>query len=162
MNFVKLKNIIQLVPSVTDIAHGNEYIFTQKVKYILPSTNFELLGEQLVVGKDNKIGKCDLWLANVPNNFLLSLELKVGGPGDTTKQNFLQLQVFKYTDYMRYYFPENIVYGLGAYKCIKINGFDNFVKGTEMKFSDYIIPTKTSHLKELEILKNKIVEECLN
>ena len=31
----------------------------ERVKGILPTTNFQLLGEQLVVGKDKNIGKCD-------------------------------------------------------------------------------------------------------
>jgi len=161
MNIQILKNILKLVPSVNDINHGNEFLFTQKVKMILPKTNFELLGEQLIVGKDNTIGKCDLWLANIPNNFLLSLELKVGDSSDSTKRKFLKTQVIKYTDYMKFYFPENIVYGLGAYKCI-IKPKPTSIIGTEIRFVDYISPNKSNHLEEIEKIKNKITTECLN
>ncbi len=158
MNIIKLKNIIKLVPSINDIAHGNEFLFTQKVKNILPKTNFELLGEQLIVGKDNTIGKCDLWLANVSNNFLLSLELKVGDPSDSSKQKFLKTQVFKYTDYMKFYFPENIIYGIGAYKCITKPS----LIGTEVKFVNYVSPIKNKHLEEIKKLKTQIKSDCLN
>ncbi len=160
MNIQKLKHVLRLVPSINDFARGNEFFFTQKVKNMLPETNFELLGEQLIVGKDNTVGKCDLWLANIPNNFLLSLELKVGGPGDSNKQNFLKTQVYKYTDYMRLYFPEDTVYGIGAYKCIKLNA-NGFVKGTDIKYVDYIIP-KNKHLNEIEDFKAQMRNDCLN
>lgn len=158
MNIQKLKQIIRLVPTINDITHGSEFLFTQKVKGILPSTNFELLGEQLVVGKDNTIGKCDLWLANVSNNFLLSLELKVGGLSDSSKQKFLKTQVYKYTDFMRFYFPEDDVYGLGAYKCIN----KPQITGTEIRFTNYINPTNIKHSEEIEGLKYKMQKECLN
>jgi hypothetical protein len=157
MNFHKLKNVIKSISSVNDITHGNEYLFTLKVKDVLPNTNFELLGEQLVVGKDKNIGKCDLWLVNLKSNFLLSLELKVGDILDIKKQNFLKTQTFKYTDHMRTYFPEEIVYGLGAYKCIlKPNS------GTDVLFFNYIIPNKSSHKEEIDILKSKLKTNCLN
>lgn len=166
MNIQKLRQIIKLVPVVHDINQGPEFLFTQKVKYILPKTNFELLGEQLVVGKDNGIGKCDLWLANVSNNFLVSLELKVGDKSDSLKKKFLKTQVIKYTNLMKHYFPEENVYGFGAYKCINNNS------GMCIKFVDYTtldnletfdttnIPSK--HSEEIEALKYKMKIECLN
>jgi hypothetical protein len=157
MNIQNLRQIIKLVPSVNDIIHGNEFLFTQKVKCFLPSTNFELLGEQLIVGKDNTIGKCDLWLANIPNNFLLSLELKVGMESDSSKRKFLNTQVYKYTDYMRFYFPDNEAYGLGAYKCINKQH-----TGLDIKFLDYIIPTNKKHSEEIEQLKQVMKTDCLN
>jgi hypothetical protein len=164
MNIHKLRHAIRLVPSVNDITHGNEFLFTQKVKSMLPGTNFELLGEQLIVGKDNTIGKCDLWLANIPNRFLLSLELKVGDASDSSKRKFLKTQVFKYTDYMRFYFPEEIVYGMGAYKCIIKHGTGNnaSVTGSEIRFTDYIDPTNNNHSQEIEYLKSKMRKDCLN
>lgn len=148
MNIQRLRSVIKLLPSINDITHGNEFMFTQQVKKILPSTRFELLGEQLVVGKDNNIGKCDLWLVNVPNNFLLSLELKVGESKDYKKKKFLQTQMYKYTDFMRLYFPEDTVYGLSAYK--DQNG---------VRFFSYISPT-SQHDKEIEILKEVIKDRC--
>jgi hypothetical protein len=160
MNIHKLKKVLRLVPSLSDINQGNEFFFTQKVKDMLPRTNFELLGEQLVLGKDNTIGKCDLWLANAPNNFLLSLELKVGGPGDTNKQKFLKTQVYKYTDYMGFYYPGCTVYGIGAYKCIKVSA-NGIIRGTEIKFVDYISPSNR-HSDEIEKLKARMQDECLN
>lgn len=155
MNIQKLRNVIRLLPSVNDITHGNEFLFTQDIKKLLPSTNFELLGEQLVVGKDNNVGKCDLWLANIPNNFLLSLELKVGDASDSKKQKFLQTQMYKYTDFMRLCFPEDVVYGLSAYKCIIGKN-----TGTDIRFSSYIVP-KPKHSKEIESLKINIKEKCI-
>jgi hypothetical protein len=157
----RLRNIIKLVPSIDDIKHGPEFEFTQKIKYMLPRTNFELLGEQLIVGKDNKIGKCDLWLANIPNNFLLSLELKVGDTGDSKKQNFLETQVIRYSDFMKHYYPEDIVYGFGAYKCIKKNKVSTPTP-TSIKFIDYKLPTNYIHLNEIIELKSIIKNDCLN
>lgn len=160
MNIYKLRQTIRLVPMVNDINQGNEYIFTEKIKSILPKTNYELLGEQLIVGKDNKIGKCDLWLANVPNNFLLSLELKVGESSNSSKRKLLNTQVHKYTEFMKFYFPEHIVYGIGAYKCIvKSNR-----KGTNILYTDYniVMPMTNKHSEELALLKCKITNECLN
>jgi hypothetical protein len=151
MNIQKLRNVIKHLPSVNDITHGNEFKFTQDIKRLLPSTNFELLGEQLVVGKEKNIGKCDLWLANIPNNFLLSLELKVGNAHDSRKQLFLQTQMRKYTDLMRFYFPEDVVYGLSAYKCTN----------NDIKFSSYIMPISVD-LIEIESLKATIKENCLD
>lgn len=157
MNIYNLKNVIKLVPSIRDITHGNEFIFTQKIKSILPSTNFELLGEQLIVGKDNTIGKCDLWLANIPNNFLLSLELKVGEITDSKKRKFLNTQVCKYTDFMKFYYPENNVCGMGIYKCItKPSNL-----GINIRFIDYRYIDQEIN-QEIEIFKNKIKKECLN
>ena len=165
MNIAKIRSILRIVPSVNDITQGNEFLFTQKVKHILPSTNFELLGEQLIVGKDNGIGKCDLWLANVPNNFLLSLELKVGESSDSTKKKFLKTQVLKYTDLMRFYFPENVVYGVGAYKCIKKQVKGN-VTGIEIRYDSYIpvnfSPIKLKHSEEIEHLKSRMNSDCVN
>ena len=159
MNIKKLKNVIRLVPSVNDITHGNEYVFTEKIKEMIKSTNYQLLGEQLIVGKDNKIGKCDLWLAN-KHKFLVSLELKVGYENDLKKQNFLKTQVFRYTDFMRSYYPENIIYGLGAYKCIV--KYNDTIKGTGVLFTDYIIPDKPMHINEINELKKLINKNCLN
>jgi hypothetical protein len=142
---------------VNDIDKGPEFLFTQRVKSILPSTKFDLLGEQLVVGKDNGIGKCDLWLANVPNGFLLSLELKVGKASDSSKRKFLKTQVYKYTGLMRHYFPDNIVYGFGAYKCMDKNSI-----GTCMKFVDYEVEKiPLNHSEEIEHLKQQIKKDCL-
>jgi hypothetical protein len=158
MNIQKLRQIIRLVPMVHDINQGPEFLFTQKVKCILPKTNFELLGEQLVVGKDNGIGKCDLWLANVPNKFLVSLELKVGDKSDLSKRKFLKTQVYKYTDLMKYYFAEETVYGFGAYQCITKNSL-----ATCIKFVDYDTPNiPINHSEEIEVLKHKMKTECLN
>lgn len=156
MNIQKLRTTLRLVPRVNDITQGNEYLFTEKVKQILPTTNFQLLGEQLVVGKDNTIGKCDMWLANIPNNFLLSLELKVGEKSDSTKRKFLKKQVYKYTDYMKYYFPEYDVYGFGAYKCI--NKSRNI--GTCIQFVDYEVQIPNNHSEEIEKLKFILKSKC--
>lgn len=151
MNIQRLRQIIRF----NNINQGSEFLFTERVKGVLPSTNFELLGEQLMVG--NGIGKCDLWLANVSNNFLLSLELKVGRTYDSSRQKFLGYQVHKYTDLMKYYFPDNIVYGMGAYKCTTKHGVD-----TEIKFVDYVTKTVNKHSEEIENLKYKIKNGCLN
>ena len=148
MNIHNLRSVIKFIPYVNDIASGREFIFTLKIKDILPTTNFQLLGEQLIVGKDNTVGKCDLWLANIPGNFLLSLELKVGDSGDVKKRKFLQKQVLKYTDYMRHYFPYDNVYGMGAYK-----------SGQDVKICTYsplVERTTPMITTELNILKSKL------
>lgn len=148
MDVQRLRQLMKLIPMVHDVNKGPEFLFTQKVKNILPKTNFELLGEQLIVGKDNNIGKCDLWLVNEPSNFLVSLELKVGDKSNLSKQKFLKTQVYKYTDYMKYYFNNEKVYGFGAYQCTN----DNHVK-----FVDYVsLDMPLNHLKEIDLLKCKI------
>jgi hypothetical protein len=165
MNINKIRQTLRIIPAVNDIGQGPEFLFTQKVKGILPSTNFELLGEQLIVGKDNGIGKCDLWLANIPNNFLLSLELKVGEASDLSKRKFLKTQVYKYTGLMRHYFPDNIVYGVGAYKCVN-KCVNKCSIGTCMKFVDYVSYEVTkipiNHSEEIEKLKQTMKKDCLN
>lgn len=147
MNINKLRNVIQTIPSISissikDLHRGNEFIFGQTIKNILPTTNFELLGEHLVVGNESTIGKCDMWLVNIPNNFLLSLELKTGKDNDINKQKILKTQMFKYTNLMQLYFPENTVYGIGVYKCIESGKDPIFFQSTK------------KHIYELEFLKN--------
>jgi len=162
MNIQKLKYRICLVPCINDITQGKEFLFTQKVKSILPKTKFELLGEQLVVGKDNSIGKCDLWLANIPNNFLLSLELKVGNPMDLVKCNSLKKQVYKYTDFMKIYYPEYVIYGLGAYKYKSKDLVTQQTNNKGIKFIDYLPEEVTDEtFTEVRDLKARMMAECI-
>lgn len=127
MNIHSLKNGIKSLKSVPISFTNNsrELLFTHAVKEVVKETNFELIGEELCIKNEQGTGKCDLWLANCSHNFLLSLELKVGDSRDTRKQKSLQRQVLKYTDHMQYYFPNNIIYGFGAYKLIS-SGVDFF------------------------------------
>jgi hypothetical protein len=155
----RLKHIIRNVKSVNNHVHGNEFYFTQKIKHVLPTTNFELIGEEFFIRNQKNVWRCDLWLANIPNNFLLSLELKVGRHCDNQKQLYLKTQVLRYTDLMRFYYPDDQVYGMGAYKCI--------TKQTNkhkpcVKFVDYIIPVNDNHIEEMNTLKLKIQTECLD
>lgn len=141
----KLRYVIKDLKSIIHPYGGRESIFTKNVKQLLPLTNFELIGEELCINHTLGIGKCDLWLANCPNNFLLSLELKVGHVDRINKQKLLEKQVYKYTDLMKVYYPEHNVYGLGAYK------YEEFYK-SGFKFIHYNQSTNN----EIEILKNMI------
>ena len=127
MNISKLRSSISNLKSVavkfTD--NGKELLFANSVKSVIGRSNFELIGEELCINNSMGVGKCDLWLANCEHNFLLSLELKVGDRTDTKKQRNLKRQVVKYTDLMKFYFPEEIIYGTGAYKFIA-GGVDFF------------------------------------
>jgi hypothetical protein len=149
MNIQRINRIIKLLPSVNDITYGKEFTFMEQVKKILPTTNFELLGEHLIVGKENNIGKCDMWLINQPTNFLLSLELKVGESNDSKRKKLLQSQMYKYTNFMKFYFPDNTVYGIGAYKC-----------PNDIKFFNYDAVSITEHEDEIRRLKKAIKDNC--
>lgn len=135
---------------------SKELQFSYNIKRNLVKTNFQLIGEELNLKKNKQVGRCDLWLANAANGFLLSLELKVGTPNDLSKQKILKQQTFRYTEFMKYYFPEHRVYGLGAYKCIK-HEF-NEVKHEEIKFFDYWNIIEDCHEFEIDKLKQLICE----
>lgn len=109
MSVILLKQTVKHLKS-------REKIFSEEIKRILPHTNLNILGEELLL---QPRGQCDLWLANEYKghvNFLLSLELKVGSENDNTKKHKLMKQVDVYTKAMQKYFPAYPVYGLGAYK----------------------------------------------
>ena len=116
MNVKSLRLIIKDLVPIPLPASGKKFLFNEAVKLKLPSTNYRLLGENLCINRDEGTGKCDLWLANPKNKFLVSLDLKVGEIDDLTKQQLLVKQVNKYTGFMKCYYPMHIVYGLGAYK----------------------------------------------
>lgn len=110
-----LRRSIRHLKTDKSIMHGREHIFTNEIKLILRSTNFEIIEEQVIV----KNGKCDIWLMN--NDFLMSLELKVGTRNDSKKIDLLAKQVLKYTGELQRYYPKHIVHGLGLYKCVYKN-----------------------------------------
>lgn len=116
MKLYILKNKIKSLRQIQIHHPGKEFEFSKTVKDNLHRTNFVLLGEELELIKENNVGKCDLWLANEYSNILLSLELKVGRVHDYNKIKLLRVQVDKYSNLMKMYFPQNKIYGLGAYK----------------------------------------------
>jgi len=154
MNILALKHVIKDLRPIIHFSESKEYIFSTGVKRILPNTNFELLGEELSINHKFGVGKCDLWLANCSNNFLLSLELKVGGLDDFKKQNLLNNQVRKYTDLMKIYYPNEVVYGLGAYKIYGSNS--NYFK---YFWNDGCNKVNGVHIQEIDHLKS-FISKC--
>jgi hypothetical protein len=149
MNIKTLKLAIKDVKTVILSASGKESLFSQNIKLKLPSTNFQLIGEELCLEHANGVGKCDMWLANCPNKFLVSLELKIDDNNDIKKQELLVFQMHKYSQLMKEFYPMHTVYGLGAYKYS-----DNY------KFFDNL-PSKPvkKHILEIDLLKN-IISKC--
>lgn len=153
-----IKNVIKSIPVAKDVIKGNEYMLGQSIKKILPETNFELIGEELKFGNN---GICDLWLANISNNFLLSAELKVGLYSENKKKRYLASQVSRYSKIMKDYYPMCPVYGLGVYECLDKKGikFYDYVVDDDCMFDNKII---YNHFKEIKILKIRIQTELLS
>lgn len=115
MNINALRKTISHLKSIPSPG-GKEFEFSKTIQNLLQQTNFEIIGEELCINLPEGVGKCDLWLANCKDNYLLSLELKVGDLENKRKQEHLKDQVFKYSKFMKVFYPTNRVFGFGIYK----------------------------------------------
>lgn len=157
MDITKVRRVIRHVPSFKWNIGSKEASFSRDVIRILPSTNYELLGEELILKNNGRTWKCDLWLANVPNCFLMSLELKVGKYGNLNKRSKLNEQVYNYSNIMRSYYPEYVIHGLGAYK---VENVDSKCFHKVLYFENHHPKITNDHLEEIEELKYRINNIC--